>query len=869
MKVSKKFLSMLLVVAMVLSFSVISASAEPAVVVFGTGSSADDNQPAEVVTDVQQNEDQSNETETDKTADEVKDPREEDAEVKNPEAVIIGSEKTYKYATLKEAIAAAREGATIQVAKDITFSNTLYINKSVKIELAEATLTFKNSGSEVENAIVIDDGASVTIRNGEVTFVESSDKEGNHYGFVNGIVVEDGSAVLNDVDVNGDVVGGYKLSGDVTVRGGEFDFDPSAFVDEDYVAAEENGVFAVVEKTATYPAKGETAPLIIVPNQTIKLEKSGTLEELGLPATIDKNMTLDLAGFTLTGDITVAEGIKLVITGAAGSTFEGNITLEGGRLDLEGNVTVGGDEDGNIVMGSNSSLYVASSSVTVKGEVKVADETDDDTIGGSVIAGTFEKPTDMLKALIPEKTHELVGTVVKAITKSNNTVTDAYGNAYDADVNSNYIWYFKGDTELAPNQAIVFAHEAVFVLPSLSDSNTVTVKIDNSTVTDYTLDNQTKVLKFNVTNSVPVATEPDKTKTVVNDFDKLDAGGHVITFEFSNGGEPVEVPLFVYPSVVFDEYEYTQGGTEDYTVKVSDEPDNVIFYDSPIADLDKNPARTVLVKGEDWTFEGTTLTIKAATMNKLHAGEWTLSLGYMDSNNDNKPLEFASPVTVIAPVVATITPVDANKDNKWYNSNTALSYNVTPDVISVSVDGKVLDAASYTVSTTNVLSLKAEYLKTLGYGTHTLTVNTSAGPVSVEFTTGPSLVAGKNGSNHTKGGSKDLIFVASDPMNAVWVGKTQLKSDYYTISDDGKTITLKAAFLNTLKADNTYTITTAWLNSDGTTAKYSAATSFKILSATSAGATPKTGDTGVGLWVALLVMSGAAMAVIIPKRKEN
>ena len=176
----------------------------------------------------------------------------------------------------------------------------------------------------------------------------------------------------------------------------------------------------------------------------------------------------------------------------------------------------------------------------------------------------------------------------------------------------------------------------------------------------------------------------------------------------------------------------------------------------------------------------------------------------------------------------------------------------------------------YSVSDKNVLSLKAAFLKQLPYGEHTMTVSLNGETVTVKFTTAPSLVP-KDATNHTKGGQKDLVFIASDKMDAVWVGQTRLKTDYYTISSDGKTITLKAAFLNTLKADTTYTITTALMNADGKTAQYSAATSFKIISAATAGATPGTGDSAnFGLWIALLVISGAAIAVILPKKhKEN
>ena len=192
-----------------------------------------------------------------------------------------------------------------------------------------------------------------------------------------------------------------------------------------------------------------------------------------------------------------------------------------------------------------------------------------------------------------------------------------------------------------------------------------------------------------------------------------------------------------------------------------------------------------------------------------------------------------------------------------------LKFDVSPDVKGVAVDnGGTIDAKNYSVNADNILTLNAAFLKTLKYGEHTLTVTTSDGNASVKFTTAPSVVA-KNGSNHTKGGSKDLVFTSSDAVTEVYVGKTKLDSEKYSLSSDGKTITLKAAFLNTLKADTTYTLTV-----NGSAG--AASTTFKILSPGSAASNPKTGDeSNVALWAAVLVLSGAAAAALMPRRKKQ
>lgn len=853
MKASKKFLSLLLVLAMVFSFAAVSASAEPGVVVFG--GSPDGNQAGEVVADPQPEANQPEENQPEANQPEETNPEKAEPEVTDPEAVIVGKEKTYKYATLAEAIAAAATGATVQVCKDITFSAPLTITKSVKIELAEATLTFKNSGSLYDNALVIDNGASVTIRNGEIRFVKTVDKDGDSFGFVNGVVVEDGSVVLNNMKVNGNVVGGNKLSGDVIVKDGEFDFDPSAFVAEGYEAKEADGMFTVAEKAeepeqpAEEPAEDEqpaddaNAPKgpfrVVRPNQEGEKLEDNKTEDVN----VTENMTIDLNGKTLTGKITVASGVmlKLINTAADAGTVKGSIELNGGGLIIENNVVITGD----IVMKDDSGLLVSSSSVEVKGDVKLADGAKADTIDGIVTAGKFES----LPAEFVPDTHEFKGGAVTEKAPKDNpahTVKDASGNSYNT--NTNYLQYFKGETELASEQAIVYIDKAVFVIDSEPQSVTVVGGKALTKDKDYTWDGKTLKFKFTEEN-----VGADKVKITAPAFEALAAGANEIVFKFA-AGEDVKVPLLVWPSVEIDSYKYVLGSKADITATVSDKPDKIKLDD---AELKEN---------DDWTFASGKLTVKAAALEKLQAGDKVLELVYNDTNNPDYPGRFQSYITVVP--APTIAPVDANKDNKWYNSGNALSYTVSPNVVSLTVDEKAVDAKNYSVSDKGVLSLKSDFLKTLAYGKHTLAVVTDDGNVSVEFTTGPSLVA-KSGSNHTKGGQKDLVFTASDEMNAVYVGKTQLKSDYYTISADGKTITLKATFLNTLKADNTYTITAAKLNADGKTAQYSAATSFKILSAASAGATPQTGDTGIGLWVALLVISGAAIAVIIPKRREN
>lgn len=884
MKASKKLLSLLLVLTMVFSFAAISASAEGFVIQGRTApeqqtSQNDDNSNQQDATIVGENDNaadgEKNETsaETSTEDDKADDAdKQDEPEVADPVAIIVGSKKTYKYATLQEAIDAAAEGATVQLVKDITLSAPLTISKNLKLDLTKlngtpSAITFANSSTVYDAALVVDSGAVVTIKEGELSFVVDADEDGNEFGFANGVYAENGSVNFVNMVVGGAVVGGKVLSnaadGSINLKDNcALDFDPSAYVGEGYKVEEYDGMFAVLPDDSNgdddTPSTNE-----IKPNQDgdVVLSANGTTAAAKVE-NVTTATTLNLNGKTLTGDITVASGATLRIINSgeldsngkaaalADATLDGKIVLDGGNLIIENNVTVTGD----ITLKANSGLVIKDSAVTVTGGLKLASGVTADKIDGLVTAGKFgtdaTNSAAVLNALMPKDsagnaTHE-IGTDGRVSEKAtapstDPTVTDASGNTFNT--TNNYPQYFKGKTELASQQTIVRLDSTVFHLSAKPDK----VMIDTAEVATtgyYTWTDADKTLTFN-TQKTSADVGTGKSEVIVPAFDSVSAGAHKIVFVF--GDKTVEVPVYVWASIETTDVKHVVGSS-DKTIAVSDEP--VIKVDDKEVKKDGN-----------WSFKDEKLTFNKSYLDSLTAGDHKLSFSFDTASGT----EFVGNLAII-----NVTPVEANKDNKWLNSNTALSYNASHTVSGVKVDGNTVDAANYSVSDKNVLSLKAAYLKTLKYGEHTMEVSLNGETVTVKFTTAPSLVP-KDATNHTKGGQKDLVFIASDKMDAVWVGQTKLKTDYYTISSDGKTITLKAAFLNTLKADTTYTITTALMNADGKTAQYSAATSFKIISAATAGATPGTGDSAnFGLWIALLVISGAAIAVILPKKhKEN
>ena len=112
-----------------------------------------------------------------------------------------------------------------------------------------------------------------------------------------------------------------------------------------------------------------------------------------------------------------------------------------------------------------------------------------------------------------------------------------------------------------------------------------------------------------------------------------------------------------------------------------------------------------------------------------------------------------------------------------------------------------------------------------------------------------------------------ITFIASDPISRVYVNGAELSAEHYTL--DGKNVTLKASYLNTLKADAAYTITVTVTN-NGNSADVSS--SFKILSGGpggSSGAAPQTGDGEVYLWAALLLFSVGGCALLLPRLRRE
>ena len=361
-------------------------------------------------------------------------------------------------------------------------------------------------------------------------------------------------------------------------------------------------------------------------------------------------------------------------------------------------------------------------------------------------------------------------------------------------------------------------------------------------------------------------------------FESLPAGAYSLEFRFKDSPS-VTGSFYIFLSASLNNSTHVKGSGSPITVSITDKPDKVIMADS-----NSLAGGQTLSEGSDYSFAGNTLTITSACLDSFGSDSETVTkyVAFVVSY-DGSNMAAPFPITILPP--ASIDPSDVS-----WKRGTDKSFTVKPDIVSASLDGAAIGASSYTASGTN-LTVKASAISALTWGAHTLTVKTSAGDVSAKITIEPSLgYASSTGNQHAKGGSGNIIFIASDPVSKVYVNGTEISSEHYTISD-GKNITLKASYLNTLKADTSYTITATVSNNGSTT---DVSSSFKITSGgssggsggsssggsssggsssgsgSSSGKAPATGDSSPALWIALLILSGCGCAVVLPRlRKEN
>lgn len=225
------------------------------------------------------------------------------------------------------------------------------------------------------------------------------------------------------------------------------------------------------------------------------------------------------------------------------------------------------------------------------------------------------------------------------------------------------------------------------------------------------------------------------------------------------------------------------------------------------------------------------------------------------------------PVNSVEGVDTSISP----KTVTWSRGQGNLTFTVKPNFYDAYIDGVCFTGSgndskySYVWSTKNLV-IKSSYLATLSVGQHTLCVNTvddngtAAGSVYATITINGTASAIYGDNVHVRGNSNNLIFTSSGGVRNVYISNQLIDPANYTLSSDGKTLTLKANFLNLLNY-GTYTMRLD-TNNGGTET-----TTFRIVTANYA---PATGDeSNLAIWVAVLIISGAGAVALIPRRKKE
>lgn len=207
----------------------------------------------------------------------------------------------------------------------------------------------------------------------------------------------------------------------------------------------------------------------------------------------------------------------------------------------------------------------------------------------------------------------------------------------------------------------------------------------------------------------------------------------------------------------------------------------------------------------------------------------------------------------------------------WAKGQGNLTFTVEPTLYSAYIDDVCITGSGNTakysyVYSSNNLVINSSYLATLAAGEHVLRVDTvysdgsNAGTQYAYITVSGTASAAYGDNAHVRGTTSDLYFNSNGQIKSVTISGTTIDPANYTLSNNGKTITLKANFLNLL---NYGSYTMKLENSNGGTET----ATFRVVTANYA---PATGDeSNLAIWVAVMLLSGAGVLALIPRKKKE
>ena len=275
----------------------------------------------------------------------------------------------------------------IQNYADLTLDGVTLDGTNLALPGKKPYTTSNNNGT-----ILYKGDTEIIAPNGGVAF-DVYDYASNHYDGVD-VTIEDGVTVKGSFEVGGDREGGNKAT--LTIKGGTFSSDPSAFVPEGYDVTENGDVWTVeakapaatnvaqigttkyatlAEAIAAVPATGEETTITMIDdvNYGDVCDSSATKAVYVNEVASGKDIVLDLAGHTIRADRTGGKSTAIFHVSNGGAlTINDTSNNKSGRIELyagvetdpwavssspiisNGNVTVNG---GTIVSGEESGSY--------------------------------------------------------------------------------------------------------------------------------------------------------------------------------------------------------------------------------------------------------------------------------------------------------------------------------------------------------------------------------------------------------------------------------------------------------------------------------------------------------------------------------
>ena len=832
--------------------------------------------------------------------------------------VVVNDTTSVKYDSLEEALAAANAGETLMFLKHIKSTSAVNISKAVNIDCGygwtingglNVNADVKLAGKIEMNSVISVNKSTLTIDDGYIDAGASFSVNGGLVKIDNDTIIAGATNIFTGMNSNqiaiysglfkynpaGFNVPGTVVNGDVDVTdpsGGHYGFsDFKGFevaVGSNKYQASLNGSYYETLQAAFDAAKN---------NETVYvLKQTGDNKLSDAALNGSKNIILNLNNEEITaGNITVNTGSTLTIMNGwidqsienhgtltvSGNAKVATLRVKGGAAYINGKVDTLNTDDGSTYMSdSNASIGV----INVYSKPNLY-------ISGGTVGSISENTTGAPK-------------LVTGGTWGKEYVSGYVADGYEAaqEVAGEWIVKAKGAAPVVPTPTPG--------IPTTPPSPTgapvsATITLDNGTrAYQYNqLGNNNPTLRFtanpagNVTYVTAYTASGAQTLIEGTHYSYNRQNGQILLystyvegikaqtvtlyFYFSGETNPASATVYVVPYYSLNTSSYTRSSGSAVYFTLSTGSAYGYRYGTS-ADFSKATALPAGSYSETQSGSYTTLRFTNSFLDSLANGSYYFFY-VLDNNNTRVCMNSGSsalrisgsgspvvPPTIDDYMVDYISGIDS-----WYSGDEKLGFRIQPGIASkggIAVDGYKVPGEDYVDRGTGLIYLGINYLNNLATGWHTLTVyydtmfqNPNR---SIQFYVGPSLKA-VDTDKHVINSSKDLKFVCSDtidPKNVrVGSGNGWLEEgSQFTISGNGRYITLKAKFLNARTAGETYTLNVKTTSGEWTSCN------FRILTTAQAASSPRTGDnSNIGLWLVFMAVSGGAVAVALPKLKKG